>query len=822
MRYSHDWLSAFVPHGRNADAIRDLVSAHVATVDGVEQVRADLAPIVVARVVQASRHPNSDRLWVTRVDDGSGELLDVVCGAPNVTEGTLYPFARTGTVMPGGLRIEKRRIRGETSNGMLCSARELGLGEDHDGILALDVDVAPGTPFLEAVAVGDVRFDVDVLTNRPDLLCHLGMARELSAITGVPLRFPEELPLPPTRDSIEVGAPVSRAGAAAAAAADGVRVTLESLEECPQYVGMVIRDVRVAPSPGWLAHRVESVGLRSINNVVDATNYVLHAFGQPVHAFDLDTLEGRAIVVRPTRAGETLVTLDGAERRLAAGTTVICDAARPVALAGVMGGRDTEVTDRTTNVLLEVAWFDPRFVRRVRRAVGLSTDASYRFERMVDDTQVPEVALRAAALIAAVAGGRVTAMLQPTPAPAWMGTPVSVHPARVERLLGDRVEGTEIARLLAGIGFAVESRGDELSVVPPSWRRDVARDADLVEEVARLRGFDVLSDELKPFRPGTVPDHPLFLTSRRVRDVLVGAGMLETRPLPFVAGGEGTHARVLNPLAENEPYLRTSLLETLARGAEYNLSRMHGDLRLFEIGSVFHPRPGTALPHEEVHVGLLVMGARRPVHFTEPHPPAFDAWDAKGLAELVAHAAFPGEAIALEPTPDGADADLLWNVRVGDRRRGEVRRVALDRPAWASEPFGVELSLDVMSNAPVAPPGRQADIAPRAPMQGRAIAYRPLPTTPSAEFDLALVVADATPAAAVEELIRRSGGELLERVVLFDEFRGRGVPDGHRSLAWRLTFRDPVRTLRDKEVEGRRQRILKTLETELGVRPRLA
>jgi phenylalanyl-tRNA synthetase beta chain len=807
MNISHDWLRAFVAHSLAPAAVGDLLSAHVATLDGIERLRADLAAIVVARVVESERIPDT-KLSFNRVDDGSGTLLDVVCGAPNVAVGALYPLARSGTTMPGGMKIEKRKIRGFTSNGMLCSARELGLGDEHDGILALDVVAPPGTPFLDVMPVGDSRLLLDVLPNRPDLLSHLGVAREVSALTGVPMRMPAELGTAPAPSSVSGGS---------SAAAAGATVTVEDRVGCPRYVAVLIRGVTVGPSPEWLVGRLESVGSRSISNVVDATNYVLQGLGQPVHAFDFAKLAGGAIVVRKARAGEQLVTLDGVTRRLEPWMTIIADGARATALAGVMGGRDSEVTAATRDVLVEVACFTPGEVRRVRRALGLSTDASYRFERGVDRASTYWMAAQAASLIVAVAGGRIDAVLDVGTAP--LAPPaVTLRPHRVSQLLGSPVSAPEIERLLGGVGFSVSpTSAGEFEVTAPSWRHDVFRDVDLIEEVARLRGFDVLPDDLKPYRAGTVPDHPLHVAGRLVREAMVAAGLAEVRPMPFTKGDDRPHARVANPLAEGEPYLRTSLLDTLARRAEYNLNRQQGNVRLFEIGSAFSPVAG-ALPTEEVRVAVLVMGARRPPHFTEPKPPAFDAWDVKALGEAICRAAFPGEPAGMVP---GRAAEL-WTVRVGGRDAGTIRTVSLDAPVWAAAAFGVEITLGAMPTTEAAPRGRHRYVVPGDDDKKGYVPYRALPTTPAAEFDLALLVPDTLSAANVERVIRRAGGDLLERLSLFDEFRGEGVPAGQRSLAWRLTFRHPERTLRDKEIDGRRSQLLKTLENELGVVPRTA
>ncbi len=814
MIVSHEWLREFVPHTHTAAEVGEQLSRHVVTLDGLESMRADLASFVVAEVVEASRHPDSDHLSVTRVDDGSGELLDVVCGAPNVTAGHKYPFARTGTVMPDGLVIARRKIRGAVSNGMLCSARELGLGDEHDGIYTLETDAAPGTPLLQVLPIGDVRLELDVLPNRPDLLSHLGVARELSALYGIPLRMPSELPALPDNES--VGASVF---GDKEATADGVTVRIADTESCPRYIGVVIRGVQVAASPAWLVQRLTSIGLRSINNVVDATNYVLHGLGQPVHAFDLSMLASQQIVVRESREGESLVTLDGVHRTLAAGTTLICDGERPTALAGIMGGEASQVNDTTTDILLEVAWFDPKFVRRVRRSVQLSTDASYRFERGVDAGFTGKAAGYAASLIAAVAGGRITGVIdvgtaRPTP------VAVRLRGPRVALLLGAAIARTDIESTLLSIGCVLTPDGDDAWMVkPPTWRHDLALEVDLIEEVARLIGFDELSDVVQPFRPSTVPDHALHVMSRRVREACVAAGLAETRPMPFVATGADESLRVRNPLAEDEPYLRGSLLTTLGGRAEYNVSRMQGNVRLFEIGSAFVPS-GERLPREEVRVAALVMGAVRPPHFTEPDPPSYDAWDAKALAELLAQSAFPGVVVSLEAGED----DLLWHVRVDgqDAPIGAARKLSLDLPVWASAAFGVEITLGVMPSADVADAGQHAhgEAPARTGSAWANVRYVPLPTYPAATFDLALLVPTQVAAQTVHALLQDTAGELLERLELFDGFRGEGLPAGHRSLAWRLTFRHPERTLRDKEIEGRRARLLQTLERELGVRSR--
>lgn len=808
MNASYEWLRAIVPFEYTPEQLRDLITARCCPVDELVKLRADLASVVVGQVVEAGPHPDSDHLWVTKVDAGTGELLDVVCGAPNVKVGAKYPFAAAGTTLPGGLRLEKRKIRGVTSNGMLCSARELALGQEHDGIMELDTTLPPGAPFLDAVAVGDTRIVIDVTPNRPDLLSHLGIAREIAAATGGSAKLPA---LEGASAAIPALARSDRT-----ASAGTVRVTLEDPEGCPRYAGVLIRGVKVGPSPAWLVERLAAVGSRSINNVVDATNYMLHEVGQPMHAFDASLLAGSAIVIRRARPGETIRTLDGVDRKLDPSMTVIADAERAQAVAGVMGGSTSEVSDATRDIFLEVAYFDPSRVRRTRRALQLSTDASYRYERGIDIEIAPAALARAAQLLIAVAGGTVE------------GTPIDLYPvprhalaitldsARAARLLGDPVAESDIAKLLAPVGFGVgKFENARASVTVPSWRPDVTQSVDLIEEIARLRGYDSFSSELRPFRLGTVPDSPLATLTSRVREVCVSSGLLEALSMPFVRGGDDSHVRLANPMAEDESYLRRDLLETLARRAEYNLAQHHRDVRLFEIGSVFAPSP-SGLPLEEKRVAAIIMGHRHPPHWSDADAPDFDEWDAKGLAELIA-TAIGGAQVEIRAA---ANVDALWEIAIAGEVRGTVRRLALDAPVWAPAAFGVEMTLAWVSSEPVAPPGQSKLQHTAAGAPASTFKFRPFPSTPSTFVDLALLVPNDLAASRVESVIREASGELLESLSLLSEYRGAGIADGFRSVAWRLTFRHPDRTLRDKEVAGRRDKVLRTLEGELGVRQR--
>jgi phenylalanyl-tRNA synthetase beta chain len=834
MNVSFNWLRAFVPFDETVPQLRALLTSKVATVDEVISLRDDLSAIVVARVVEEGPHPDSDHLHVTKVDAGTGELLDVVCGAPNVTAGKLYPFAMSGTVMPSGLKIEKRKIRGAVSNGMICSARELGLGEDHDGVMELSIDVPPGTPFLAAMPVGDTRLVIDVGANRPDLLSHLGVAREVAAITGKPMALPR------------LDGPVSLIPSAKATKGAGVAgkvsVTVEDDSLVRRFMGVVIRGVKVGPSPQWLVDRLAAVGSRSINNVVDASNYVLHEMGQPTHAFDLAKLAGGEVRVRLARPAERLTTLDGADRSLATSMIVIADRDRPQAIAGVMGGQPSEVSADTRDLFIEVANFDPSRVRSARRTLGMTTDASYRFERGVDVELAPKALERVAQLIVALAGGAVDGLPVDLRSNDPTARQIALRTSRVVQVLGARLPADEIDRHLKSIGFTV-LRGDKehAGAAVPSWRSDVVDEIDLIEEIARLHGYDAFPDESRAFRPTAVPDDPQWIGARRVRDLLVGHGLFEVRPTPFVRGVDGRHVRITNPLAESEAHMRRELIETLVARAEFNLAHMQGDIRLFEIGNAFAPS-GNKLPLESLKVGVLVMGRRAPRHFTDPAGDEFDRWaqydrwDLKALASDICREAFPDQAISIEPLGPGATVDTIMKVEWGIVCRGSligrVGRIALDAPVWAAPAWGIEIELGVVDSTAVAAPGEHSygDVAlsgangiPLAALGATPSvqrAFRPLPVTPAAEFDLALVLAPGQSAAEVEGVIRVASGELLEQLEIFDQYVGEGLGAGMRSVAWRLTFRHPERTLRDKEIEGRRAKILSALEKELNVRPR--
>jgi phenylalanyl-tRNA synthetase beta chain len=799
MNISYRWLQELIDGLDSAPReLADRLALLGAPVDEVTELGGPLREIRIARVAAAQRHPNADRLNLCTVDAGTGEMLQVVCGAPNVRAGALYPFAPVGSTLPGGVAIRAAKIRGVESQGMLCSARELGLGREHDGILELRGEFEPGHSFVEATRLDDTRLAVDVTPNRPDLLSHLGVARELAAAVGARINLPA-LPgageMPPLR--------LHATGQPGATAA-GVTVTIEAPDLCSRYLGLVIRGVTVGPSPEWLAMRLRALGLRPISNVVDATNYVLHEIGQPLHAFDLSRL-GPTVAVRAARAGERITTLDGIDRELAAGTTVIADRTRPVAVAGVMGGADTEVHGDTRDILLECALFDPQAVRAARRALGLSTDASYRFERGIDPDMMQTALERAAQLITAVAGGTIDGDVADAGAAPAPPHPVALRLRRVEQLLGVPFTAGQVAGYLAPLGFGVEAADDAVHVSIPGHRRyDVAREEDLIEEIARRHGYDSFPDELRPFRPSVVPDHPLFALEDRLRTLLAARGLLEAHTAAFVPEPDGDVALLL-PLAATESRLRASLLPGLLRRVEYNFARGARSIRLFEIGTCF-TAGDDALPTEATRLGLVITGQRAPQHWTQPES-AFDVWDLKALAEDVAAAlgltvspAAVGAAPALDDTLSfalrGAHNETVRGVA------GMVRPDRVDSPAWAEPVWALEVELDSAA-ARSEPPRFQA-----------------LPQHPAVERDVALLVPDAVPSATIADAIRGAGGALLEWTGPFDVYSGSSVPSGTRSIAFRLRFRAVDRTLTDGEVDDVMRRILHRLSNDLGVEQR--
>ena len=820
MDISVNWLRALAPSIEgSADELAAALSSRAVPVDRADLVGDGLDDVVVARVLEVSRHPDADRLSLCRVDAGAGEVFDVVCGAPNVVENALYPFIPAGGTLPGGFKIDRRKIRGQVSNGMLCSEKELGLGRDTAGIMRLAADHEPGESLARALALPDARLQLDLTPNRIDLACHVGVAREL-APGGV-----SDVSLPPF--GAPDWTPVWESGDQSASAG-GVTVTIEDPDRCVRYLAAIIRGVTVGPAPEWLQARLRAVGSRPINNVVDSTNYVLLELNQPLHAFDLARIAGPEIRVRAAR-DELHTTLDGAEHQLGSEVTVIADSERPVALAGVMGGADSEVSRGTTDLLIECAAFDPRHTRRAARVTGLATDASYRFERGIDESGLEAAIRRCVELILATAGGVADDVAIRVGRMPPELVRVTLRPARVRAVLGLHLSGEQIAGLLEPLGFGMEGseKGTDtddgaLDVSVPGWRVDVRTEVDLLEEVARTYGYESFPHEKRSFRPSAVPDSPVWQRADRARRTLASYGALEARSSGFVPENRtsGQAARLLKPLSEAEAFLRTDLVPILLGRVEYNWSRGHRDVRLFEIGNVFQatgagpgaPSDGQLSVVEETRVALTFTGLRRPPHWTESDGD-FEIWDMKGWLEGVAAGSGIGEIRPGEPVEAEDGLPFGWRWWLGDESlcifqdgrpvgvAGRVRSEAVDAPVWAAPVYAAEFRLDAIR------------------LEDRS-AYRDLPTFPAISRDLALVLDRTVPAASVAGAIRSAAPDTLESVSLFDVYEGDKVGAGQRSLAWHLVFRAPDRTLRDEEVEEGLGSITVNLEERFDARIR--
>jgi phenylalanyl-tRNA synthetase beta chain len=757
----------------------------------------DLSGLRVGLVCERRAHPDADRLSVCRVELGEGDPLEVVCGAPNVAAGQKVALAPHGATLPDGTRVKRSKIRGVVSAGMICSARELGLGDDHAGIVVLPETAPVGAPLGAVLAAGETILDVELIPNRGDCVSILGLAREARALFGGDLRWP---PLEPEEGS--------------RAAAEDVRVAIDDAAGCPRYVARVVRDLRVGPSPAWLAGRLEAAGLRPVNNVVDVTNFVMLELGQPLHAFDLEKLHGGVIRVRAAADGEKLRTLDGALRALEPHDLVIADASGAVAVAGVMGGAESEVDGGTRHVLLESAHFDPVRVRRTARRLGLHSDASYRFERGVDPQGQRRAADRAARLLGELAGGVVSrgaveALGDAAPPPA----PIALEVARVNRLLGTHLTADAVAALLARLEIEVAPAGPgAFTCTPPVYRSDLAIPADLVEEVARLHGYDRIPADLPtgPFEGASEP--PERALGQALRSALAQAGLVEVMTFPGVPPGDadalglapGDPRRcalaIENPVQAGDAVLRTSLVPSLLRVAAANLSRQVERVRIFEVGRVFLAREPGALPEERLAgAGLLCEAGG--VGLWEPRDvPLFHR--AKGVAERLLRAL--GREAAFQPD---AGEPYLHPGASGEFRIGGHPVVAvgeLHPDAAARFGLGVPCALVVVDgSALLAAPAR----VPR---------YREPSRHPRVRRDLALLLDHRARAGDVLAAIRERAGATLVAAEVFDRYEGAGVPEGKVSLAFRLLFQHAERTLTDAEVARTMERVVRLLEERFG------
>lgn len=817
MLVSYRWLSELVP-GLDASPteVAERLSRAGLAVDGVVAKGAGLERVVVAAVRGVEPHPNRERLRLVTVDAGTGALQRVVCGAPNVPEpGGLVVLAPLGTRLNAiGLTLEPKAIGGVESAGMLCSESELGLSESKDGILVFEPGkFRPGTRLFDAVPqAGDTVFDLSVTPNRPDALGHVGVARDVAALYGLRSKLPEAGTPAKTSDLV-LGELVS--------------VRVEEPERCPLYGAGVVDGVRIAESPAWLRYRLHALGIRPISNVVDVTNLLLLEFGQPMHAFDYELVRGKKIVVRTAKAGEPFTTLDGVARKLDADDLVICDAAGPSALAGIMGGQISEIRDGTRRVLLECAYFSPRGVRRASRRHGLQSESSHRFERGVDWGSVPLVLERAKALLSELAGGAaVPGAILARGAPLELPK-MRLRGKRLDAIVGAPVPLDEAASILGRLGFSpkrVDQGEPLLDVEGASFRPDVAREIDLIEEIARIRGFDVIPTEL----PAILAQEPRTsgALERAAAREAQNLGLSEAVTYSFVSPRELEAVRapapiivLRNPLSEDRTVMRTSLLPGLLDTLRRARRRGEREARLFTVGARFLPPAGAgstaARPLRDEDRGVLpeerpsfaaVLAGPRPSYLSKPED--VDVFDAKGLAvELVER--LTGRTPDTPLMNDGDARGRLPHLHP----RGAAWIVVGGMVIGSLGPLHPEVvdAFDLGGAAQIV----EIDLVAVESLGKPTPKFRPIPRLPAIERDVALVVDQAVAAASLDREIREAAGDLCERVELFDLYSGGAIPAGKRSLAFRVVYRDPkaatdpdaARTLTDEEVEARHQKV---------------
>jgi phenylalanyl-tRNA synthetase beta chain len=816
MKASVRWLREICPQlPDDAGVLAARLTAAGIEVEGMSAFGLAAESCIVAEVVSARAHPSRDGLRIVTVwtgvegsggPSGGGQVgarLDVVCGAANVPgPGGLVVLAPLGTHLPAAaLTIERRPIGGVESEGMLCSESELGLGDDADGILVLPAGTAArGTSLARALpASRDTILELGLTPNRADALGHVGLAREAAALFEVPFR--------PPRAPEQARQPTP---------AGDVSVVIEDAERCPHYGASVLRDVTVGPSPLDVRWRLVSLGVRSISNVVDVTNLVMLEFGHPMHAFDLDRVRGHRIVVRRAREGEPLAMLDGIERALSADDLVICDAERPLALAGVMGGRDSEITASTTRVLLECAYFEARGVRRTARRHGLHTESSHRFERGVDWGDTFAALSRAEQLVATLADARAEGVPRVFDARSLHRDTVALRQTRVGSLLGVRVDRTIVHGILDRLGFAY--RGSQAiageaeawidSWQVPSHRPDVTGEVDLIEEIARVRGYDAIPAELPAIHPSRHRG-PRDERARRARHAATSMGLSEAITYSFVsprdledAGAPPPAVTLRNPLREEQSVMRTSLLPGLLQVV--SRARRHGerDARAFSVGRIFLATE-QAVPEERLAFTALLAGSL-PVWLGKAQP--VDVWDGKGLVEGLIRRLIRRGASVRAPSVDERPRHLhprgaAW-VEVGDARVGSLGPLhpdVVDAFGLAESPIVVELDLDAVDAVGAQP-----------------ITFAPPPRFPASLRDVAVVVRDGIAAGDLERAVREAAGDLAEQVTLFDRFSGTGIPAGHASLALRVVYRAPDRTLTDAEVDARHAQVVAQIERQFG------
>ncbi len=806
MRASYNWLCELTGATVTPEQMADKLTHAGLEVEALETF-GELGDVVVAEVKAVEAHPKRPKLQVVRVSDGSSEH-QVVCGASNVpAPGGKVTLARLGAQLPGGLCIAPRELAGVKSHGMLCAEAELGIGSDHEGIMVLDADEAPGAtvgqPLVDALTLKDTVFEIGLTPNRPDCLGHLGLARDLAVLLDVPLRLPALPKLGPASDNASLSLP---------------RCVIENADVCARYAAAMIRGVKVRSSPFALRYLLYKLGLNSINNVVDLTNWVMMLWGHPVHAFDRQALQGDTLQVRYVKAGESVVTLDGERRQLEVSDPVICDASGPVALAGIMGGRDSGVNESSTDIVLECAYFTPTLVRRSARRLQLHSDASHRFERGVDPLGIAELLRHASAHLAAATGGWVSESQDCYPK-AIEATRIALRPARAEALLGIDIPTAAMQRTLEGLGCEVTTGNAQWQVKVPGWRPDLKREEDLIEELARIKGYDAIPSVLPARAMQPAAQSALHHLGYQLLSNAVGLGFHEVLNYAFIGAQdlercaiqEPTPIALSNPLSQERSVMRTSLLPGLLQNAAHAHRYDVDGARLVELGRVYWPSSGDEHAADETwQLGLLLSGTQQN-WFNDPH--AADFYAVKGALEALLHRLGIGTELEWMQAHAVAESNFRYGWQHPKRSaflycRDQVLARLGELHPRVREAFGLTM--------PVA--YAELDLATVHTLGlDDAVTMVPPPRVPAVTRDLALLVAEDIEAQRLMTVLQQAGGELVESLRLFDVYEGEKVAAGMKSLAFRIHYRDPQGTLTDKQVDALYRRMVKQAEVELQV-----